>query len=824
MSHILEVKPKKSISSTIANFFRKDLKVNTCDEIDSSSDESNIVIKKPRIEDKNPEPLPSVIIYESSYTHRPPLLPIVPLQRLKMLKYKQDIRRRRYQMISIVDTRHDKDKKRPLLSNLKSVSCIEDKIAPNKKLKRVISKSWSGDFQYDLSEYDVVTKPKQGSQLIVSNGSELGRFLLTEQFQSSNGLLSETQLNLLNNGTVTVKKSTIDNSQHEEDITSIKKFDTGPSSGFNFILKDDHSNISDIKCNGVDSLDKLNQVTKPTEESKLFHKQNSNSSSSQMGDLKSLQNDTSKIFSFSSDSQKNSQNFCSNQNNLNKDSNDIAKKSFFERQEPKLTEEKVSESSKSNTDQNISIPLPFPSFSTSNKCNFDDKTPLSVIPKETSTNSNDKPSTHNLKFGVVESNKNTEKNLSFKFGASTLSQDKGEIKPSFNFDTIQNTDKIKNFEVKKPTFNNVKESNLNNKTETLFTSSINKGIQKQFVPNGSSDPNTSNQSSDTSSVAQSDNVPKFTEALNSVSSGIKPVENGSTPSLLFGKSLVNNDNTSSIPTGKINKPLFTLGTLPSEIDRKENQLSVSTTENTSTKITNSSSIPSIASQFKQTTPLKFSFDKPQNTFSFNSKQTSIQNTPGFSFGSNISSTEKDKHPAAPSFSFNSKLNQTNNVNNTSDGLKFNRNNIVTNSGGSMPIGSSPNEISSTKQFVFGNHSHSGIPQPQGPNNFTFGSTINTQKFPAFNFTSNVGNNTTQPFNNVQMNSNFPNQNSQSTMFNPLNKVNLNFGGSIPQNPAQVFGNQNVIQNGESALQQPQSMMTMNLPPGRKLARMRARRN
>ncbi|AQZ13869.1 NUP1 (YOR098C) [Zygosaccharomyces parabailii] len=153
-------RPKRSLSSTIRCFF-------------GNSGRNEPLLFQPVEEEPQPiavsEPMEaeeSVIVYQGDGVVRPPVLPILPVQRLRLLRQKQELRRRH-----ILEVVHNS----PLQLNLSNYSYKSSStpspmraahVALNrlplkkKKLSGGIGKGtkWSGDLEYDLAEYDTTEK------------------------------------------------------------------------------------------------------------------------------------------------------------------------------------------------------------------------------------------------------------------------------------------------------------------------------------------------------------------------------------------------------------------------------------------------------------------------------------------------------------------------------------------------------------------------------------------------------------------------------------------------------------------------------------------
>ncbi|KAL2709612.1 Nucleoporin NUP1 [Kluyveromyces marxianus] len=240
-------KPKRSISSTLVSLFSKHSeddggsqfnKDDSPDDPGEVSDSGSVVIKgkKRRLgaydnlvwndedldnnsssmnlanldDDREADKRPSIFLYEGDslgYDLRPPVLTIEPKQRLRLLRMQQLRRARQYPLLQrhLLSLEHDRsdynysyahDHDHGLLTDgkpaasgrkhqLKSTTAASTSLKKNSAVKKSKTKRWRGDFQYDLSEYDILknnVKAKQSSAATAGNmdSPKLSRALLKQ--------------------------------------------------------------------------------------------------------------------------------------------------------------------------------------------------------------------------------------------------------------------------------------------------------------------------------------------------------------------------------------------------------------------------------------------------------------------------------------------------------------------------------------------------------------------------------------------------------------------------------------------------------------------
>lgn len=170
---------RRSISSTLISLFRS----NTVDDSSFGSDkatDSTQDMKRRRellntVDESNDDNDDSIILYESTqdegHLHeRPPVLPILPKQRLKLLRYKQMKRLQRdFKELNELKL-NSAQSNRNVKSKLKSISSQPEK----KRRKLAGGKKWVVNYEYDVSEFDdnekknsnALTKKSETSLLI----------------------------------------------------------------------------------------------------------------------------------------------------------------------------------------------------------------------------------------------------------------------------------------------------------------------------------------------------------------------------------------------------------------------------------------------------------------------------------------------------------------------------------------------------------------------------------------------------------------------------------------------------------------------------------
>ncbi|SCU94066.1 LAFA_0F19658g1_1 [Lachancea sp. 'fantastica'] len=871
-SEVSQQSNKRSISSTIASFFKKDTSTDHYGS-DNTVKPSSITADFGDVDTTELPSVPDLVLYESKNGERPFLLPIMPVERLKILRQKQYLRHIQDSQLGQVGVGINPSstaklaekqlvplrslKRRPLNSASRSAQL------PRKRKftsKTSLGKRWSGDFDYDLSEYDTVKKPKILSSVssddptsslesprlspsVLKRGTMGGKRVL------SSGL-SKTQENLLNGKSLTDLTSTstphtksLPQDRGPEASAATKPFLALPSSGFDFVKSQEPEIVKDKILDSDGQKPKvqisLDQKDLPAAANKSFSFQKSESSS---GDKKTtespyLKKPNTTFFSFGA----------SNDKPLPTAEND----------KPRADEPKKPISfsfGKTTNDQHENVTKTTPAFTPAPPLKTSAETEPDQGAKEPSLPNATLPAPRKgFTFGSAP--KDSEPDASS--APAPKVSDASATKPAFNFGTQQTVKPTFNFGSKssKP----VPESTSQPNTSLLFQSNTPKSEGANKTP-----------SFTFGETKKAEDLPKekpftFGAGKKSTEPGTdkpstgfsfgaakEPVES-SKPGAFSGFSL-GNKSESAPPesTSTVQKPSFSFKRSADE-QTGAAQTSVAGQP---------SSTPAVESK-------PFSFgptegkDKSATPFSFGSTAENKSTTPTFSFGSGTQTNAGPQLGGGSGFKFDTNgLNQNINQNDQSKTT--------------FPASSS---LGATKPlFSFGSTSPPvAAPQPQQsattlaqpPQNtgFNFGSGSTTSNnSPAFGVSANnqqtgfnfgAGNTTASstppPFG--ASNPSLTTMNPQSRPFSPSNTINMNFGGVASQPPSSIFGggastpaqifggqapgttgsfgsggvNQNPAQifgsssTGDIPQQQSQTPM-LNLPPGRKLARMRARRN
>ncbi|CAR24946.1 FG-nucleoporin NUP1 [Lachancea thermotolerans CBS 6340] len=862
---------KRSISSTIVNFFKKE---NSPEFRESSPIDGPDSTTAGFKEGRTPEPpVPDLILYETDYNTRPPLLPILPVQRLKILRHKQYLRRLNdnrlletftapasNEMSGDFDSSH--------LVTLRSLKRRANGRPTSKKVppKSVLGKRWCGDLQYDVAEYDVAKKPKiskpsAGTDPTAAlesprlSSAVLKKSTLEQNSSSSDGL-TNTEAKLLNGNALTdlasskitkkIKKGfTVDDQDDKP-----KKLLALPSSGFDF-----------LKSNAESS---KNQDSERPAEAGNFGKKLL-PSSAEATDSPAL----AKVPSLFDKGK-----------SLEGASQNAAKAEKPETPKPSFSIGKADGTSK-------------PSFSFGKTDDtLKEGKPLFSFKRPTTSDQDENP--------AASSHATKSQKPSFSFsqsvGASGASQAAPKpAKPAFSFgkpaesqpqSMETQTENATGAADAQVSFNNKPKSNAGFTFGSVTTNAANSGLASS-----ENDP----QQSGEKQTEGARNVPSF-----SFGKAGKPAAEVQAQSSSFK---FNTTEPASSGTEKKAAPAFSFSNPATEAKAATPVFSFGTSKTSNEPNTNvgKAKSPSLTPSDSASIGSKRSFtfgvtpDQPSSqtanaplSTQSNSKTPAAPSKP-FTFGA--TSEKKDSTP--PAFSFNTAgqpdgQSAASAASSTGSGFKFDTSGLKVNeprdAKSSFTFGS--NSAAPKPAFNLGSSTHSfNAPQPQQPNSaFTFNNPSSAQQplqqpqpngigFPSASTTSNnspaFGNTTNQqlafnfgtgnatasstppPFGSASAPAFTPNP--QSRPFSPSHTVNLNFGGvgsqppstifggAANQNPAQVFGAQpngshpfpgmsqapSQIFGGSStsSIPQPQNQQTpmLNLPPGRKLARMRARR-
>ncbi|QLQ79705.1 hypothetical protein HG537_0C03530 [Torulaspora globosa] len=160
----------RSLSSSIVEFFKKPIEKREQDNKDIGNDQAlDRMLPEGGI---LPDGQGSLILYETNSQLRPPVLPILPVQRLRLLRYRQEMRRRlgsdvllsvneprRMPRLSLLDTSYSRQNS-STPSPVKAAGTAEPvetlQVLKSRKMgnNQREGTRWSGSFDYDLSEYD----------------------------------------------------------------------------------------------------------------------------------------------------------------------------------------------------------------------------------------------------------------------------------------------------------------------------------------------------------------------------------------------------------------------------------------------------------------------------------------------------------------------------------------------------------------------------------------------------------------------------------------------------------------------------------------------
>ncbi|SCV05501.1 LANO_0H08878g1_1 [Lachancea nothofagi CBS 11611] len=861
-SVVLHPSNKRSISSSIVNFFKKD----TPTEYHDSRNANKASSVSSNIQDADTTELPSVpdlVLYDSENGERPPLLPIMPLQRLKILRHKQYLRRLQDSYLpSLITSSFESEKPSKIaktqLLPLRSLKRNSQKAIQRSKqpTRTVLGKRWSGDLEYDLAEYDVVKKPKNSKpkdSVDSSTTMESPRLSPTVLKKSTTGGkvsagpgLSRIQATLLDG------KSLVDLSASKDDtkISTPTKNGTAsekskpllalPSSGFDFLKADGKSgqasseldsskageNVSPPKFTFGGANVKESSATDLTTSS---DRNLSLSDTKQSPGSKSAAHDKTKPLSFGTTDKGTAFSFGGGSGGS-------------AQSKPSFAFGKSQTSSKGGESKPV-LSFGQPSSQVKEK-DAEDKQesgnkPFSFKPSPSAFTFNgpnqNKPGVPEQEAIKEKETKDDAKSVS-EFGSNTLS------KPVFDFGSKPSN----------PAFDSVHKPT----PESASTSGTQPAVKPAFSFGGTGAQNDNEK--DIASEPSSKKVPSFTfgapkEAANDTKDkppaafsfgSSKPaiVQSSAPNNFSFGS--VNSSKPASSEGGSMTKPSFSFTKL-SDSTGAHDARNASTAPQLGSKpsITSSKSFGfGVPSEKKDSTPPAFSFGgNSQN----NNQSSSSINGSSFKFDSNAgnSGAIQSNQPPKPPFSAAS-----------SSGIGKP---AFSFGAGTPPVVNAPQPQQPQSSIIPPSQSN-GFGFASGSttsnNSPAFGNPANNQQL-AFNFgTGNTSaSSTPPPFGGTGVPA-FAPPNPQSRPFSPSHTVNLNFGGAAsqapssifggttsstpaqmfggqpsnsnqsfgntPQNPAQVFGGSNP---GAMPQQQNQSSM-MNLPPGRKLARMRARRN
>ncbi|GCF00981.1 hypothetical protein ZYGM_000016, partial [Zygosaccharomyces mellis] len=271
MSLVASERPKRSISSTIKDFiwgkpsnrqfpaFPKRSKQEKPSQDDVSKNVGPIASSEPK------EDIPGLVfLYEGDSQVRPPVLPILPVQRLRLLRQKQEWRKRHdlnslYLLPSDVASSSSSNPDIPNVpyksSSTPSPMKMNHAVAPPLKRKRTKNNrsrgtKWSGEFEYDLAEYDTVEKPatpqvqdELSFGQVSAQKTAVGplKSSLMDQDVNSNQLSSTQRRVLLSGPQSILQKGPNDKDTSKNVEKTVKKDEKVilPSVGFDFIKSSD---------------------------------------------------------------------------------------------------------------------------------------------------------------------------------------------------------------------------------------------------------------------------------------------------------------------------------------------------------------------------------------------------------------------------------------------------------------------------------------------------------------------------------------------------------------------------------------------------------
>ncbi|SCU97260.1 LAMI_0F09428g1_1 [Lachancea mirantina] len=201
------VRLKRSISSVLVSLFKQR---NTDDEIQESA---LVVEEQPsqenQIQDSHNDFSSEISgLFDASIADGPPLVPILPIQRLKILRYKQYLRRLEYRLEVPIDQDY-------LLENSTFAADHEREssigvLGPSKKPKTGMNaaekrlyqpkksgKRWNGEMEYDLTEYDAVKRPKLEQDSMEPPLLATDSTAPRDRMNADDGYLSKKQMDIL---------------------------------------------------------------------------------------------------------------------------------------------------------------------------------------------------------------------------------------------------------------------------------------------------------------------------------------------------------------------------------------------------------------------------------------------------------------------------------------------------------------------------------------------------------------------------------------------------------------------------------------------------
>lgn len=847
-SCVMDVK-KRSISSSIVDFFRKpadgDIRAYDSESVgveatrepadeNGANDTSmgfqgsiysmNGDIAPPNFQD-------SMILYETGAGTdtqvRPPILPILPVQRLRLLRQKQEWRRKltagmlgsspvpMVSDISVLNPIHSREfssTPSPVKNTLKKDAADGLKSLKRKKISNVRSKGtkWTADFDYDLSEYDnhkaeakAITNDTTDYHMDSPTLSMTKRSTVQKEYPQdvNTNTLSETQRDLLLKGqpsAQSVKKgetSAPDSKQLTLRLDKINGRDGEktilPSAGFDFIkASDTPSKISPPKANDL-------QTPMAKKAPTLTFSSQAEPSSKPAFNFESSKTKNDSTHDDEEDEPRRKKAALNDTGDMSKLSNATSdgKKPQFSFGSKKTLDDK--QASPSFTFSSKSDPKPATSFT--KEVNDEQKDKITPVPSFsfTTANEKEKPS---FSFGtkpidtpnaLPEASKSAEipkanslaPKLSFNFGSGASSSSNESEKPAFSFGSGTAAGKKDTSTTPSFTFGNGASSEKKDVT-TAPAFSFGKGAasaasdtagapataptfsfggavnsEKKDTPttglpfSGNAKPETKNSGAPPSISFDTDSASEQKKPLTAPSFSFGDgAKKGSTapPSFSFTKNNEASDNGQKVPS----KTAFNFGSTNASVTKSE-----------------SASQPNGGFSFNRAPEGNIS--KP--SFTFGKTDTSENKAP--SFGLNNTSTVATSAANNSAFTFNKSGPPGTKNDGPSFGFKFGADNSSTGNTAQNPTppmnpfinGSKPNNGISFGSSV-GNVG--AIVQPSFQQPQPLQSAFGTTPSPAF------GKSASPPVINGS--------NNPSRTFTPSNTINLNFGSSGPIDPSSVF--------------------------------------
>ncbi|CCE92951.1 FG-nucleoporin NUP1 TDEL_0F01400 [Torulaspora delbrueckii] len=838
---------KRSISSSIVDFFRKpadgDIRAYDSESVgvgatrepadeNGANDTSmgfqgsiysmNGDIAPPNFQD-------SMILYETGAGTdtqvRPPILPILPVQRLRLLRQKQEWRRKLtagmlgslpvpmvsdISVLNPIYSRESSSTPSPVKNTLKKDAADGLKSLKRKKVSNVRSKGtkWTADFDYDLSEYDnhkaeakAITNDTTDYHMDSPTLSMTKRSTLPKEYPQdvNTNTLSKTQRDLLLKGqpsAQSVKKSGTSAPESKQltlRLDKLKGRDSEkailPSAGFDFIkASDTPSKISPAKANG------LQTPTAKKAPTLTFSSQAEPSSKP--------------AFNFASSKTKN--------DSTHDDEEDEPRRKKAARNDtgdmPKLSSNATSDGnkpqfsfgSKQTSDDKQASPSftfssksdPKPAIRFTKEVNDDQKDKITPVPSFALTSANEKKIA-SFSFGtkpidtsnaLPEASKSAEipkanssaPKLSFNFGSGASSSNNEAEKPSFSFGSSTAAGKKDTSTAPSFTFGN---GALSEKKDTTTAPAFSFG--KGAAPDTAGAPATapafsfgvaaSSEKKDTPTTGlsfggnakpetkDSGTAPSISFDTDSASEQKKPL---TAPSFSFGDG--SKKGSTAPPSFS-----FTKNNEASDNGQKEPPKTAFNFGSTNASDTKSESASQPNGGFSFNRPPEGNISKP--SFTFGKADTSENNAP--SFGLNNASTVASPAANNSAFTFNKSGPPATKTDGPSFGFKFGADNSSTGNTAQNPAppmnpfinGSKPNN-----GFSFGSSAGNtgAIVQPSFQQPQPLQSAFGTTPSPAF------GKSASPP---VISGSNNP-----SRTFTPSNTINLNFGNNGPVDPTSVF--------------------------------------